>query len=259
MSLARVLAIAANVFREVIRDRILYLIALYALGLVLLAALLPQVAANTQDKILLDVGLGAIAIVGVTTAIVVGTTLITTEISKRTIYLLLVKPVTPADLIFGKHLGLTAVLGTVVGAMTLVYLLQLTLSGISYPWGSLLLSIGYTILELSLVVAIAILVSLLTGSLLAILMTLAVYLIGQLSPDLIALSQITDSPAMGRIVEVLYLVLPDLSRLNWRNQAVYGMDLLPDPATLAGHALYGVLYIILVLTLASAILSRREL
>ena len=259
MSLARVLAIAANVFREVIRDRVLYLIALYALGLMLLAALLPQVAANTQDKILLDVGLGAIAILGVAAAIFIGTSVITNEITKRTIYLLMAKPVSPADLVVGKHLGLTAVLSVLVGAMTLIYLLQLTLSEISYPLGSLLFAVSYTVLELSLVAAIAILVSLITGPLLAVLITLAVYLIGQLSPDLIALSQIADSPAMGRITDALYLVLPDLSRLNWRNQAVYGTELLPDPTASAGHALYGLLYIMLLLAIASTILGRREL
>ncbi|MGF1514789.1 MAG: ABC transporter permease [Elainellaceae cyanobacterium] len=257
MSLSRLLAIAVNVFREVIRDRILYLIGLYGAALLLLATLLPKVAANTQDKILLDVGLAAIALIGLATTIFVGTGLVNKEIARRTIYVLMAKPVSPVELVVGKHLGLTAVLGVLVGAMTAIYLLQLSFSGIAYPTGSLLLSAVYTLLELSLITAVAILFSVVTSPLLANLLTLAVYLMGQLSPDLIELSKLADGPTT-RLVESLYLVLPDLSRLNWRNQAVYGPDLLPEPGVLAGHALYGLLYIAVVLAIASGIFSRRE-
>ena len=253
------MAIAVNVFRQAIRDRVLYLVGLYAIGLVLLGALLPQVAANTQDKILLDVGLGAIALIGLATAIFIGTNAIPTEIRQRTIYTLLAKPITAIDIVVGKHLGLSAVVGVLVGAMTVVYLLQLTLSAVTYPLASLLIAVGYTWLELSLVIAVALLVSLVTGPLLAVLITLALYLIGQLSPDLVALSQLTESPLTRRIVDGLYLVLPDLSRLNWRNQAVYGLELMPTPLSLAGHALYSLLYIVVLLAIASAVLSRREL
>ncbi len=256
MSFRRLFAIATNVFREVIRDRILYLIALYAVALFAVAALLPQVAANTQDKILLDVGLAAIAFIGLATAAFVGTGLVHKEIAKRTLYALMAKPVSAAELVVGKHLGLTAVLGVLVGAMTLVYLLTLSLGGVSYPLWGLLLAVGYTLLELSLIAAVALLFGIVTGPLLATLLTLAVYLTGQLSPDLIKLSAIALSPAITRITDALYLVLPDLSRLNWRNQAVYGN--LPDPTALAGHALYGVLYTALILAIAVALFSRRE-
>ncbi|MGF1538746.1 MAG: ABC transporter permease [Elainellaceae cyanobacterium] len=258
MSFSRLVVIAVNAFREVIRDRILYLVALYGVGFVVLGALLPRVAANTQDKMLMDMGLAAIALIGLVTAILVGTGLVNKEITKRTIYVLMAKPVTSVDLVVGKHLGLTAVLGVLLAAMTVLYLGQLSLSGIAYPSGSLLLAVGYTLLELSLITAVAILFGVITSPLLAALLTLGVYLVGQLSPDLIELSELIDSPALTRLTNGLYLVLPDLSRLNWRNQAVYGLELMPEPAALAVHALYGLLYIVVMLAIASAILSRRE-
>ncbi|MEO0406987.1 MAG: ABC transporter permease [Cyanobacteria bacterium P01_A01_bin.135] len=258
-AVSRTVAIAANLFRQAVRARVLYLVGLYALGLVAAGALLPQVAANTEDKMLLDVGLGAIALIGLAAAIFLGTSAIPTEISKRTLYVLLAKPVTPAEIVVGKHLGLSAVLGALVAAMTLIYLLQLTLSATAYHLGSLLLAAGYTWLELSLMVAVALLASLVTGPLLAVLVTLAVYLIGQLSPDLVAFSQLTDSPLTRRLMEGLYIVLPDLSRLNWRNQAVYGPELLPEPLALVGHGLYGLLYMFVLLAIASLLLSRREI
>jgi hypothetical protein len=57
----------------------------------------------------------------------------------------------------------------------------------------------------------------------------------------------------------LYLVLPDLERFNLRNQAVYGTALLPDLPTLTGDLVYGVVYIALLLSLASLAFRRRPL
>ncbi|NJL21782.1 MAG: hypothetical protein HC895_14795, partial [Leptolyngbyaceae cyanobacterium SM1_3_5] len=65
----RVSVIAVNVFREVIRDRALYIVLLFALLLVAAAVLLPEVAAGTDGKILLDLGLAAIEILGLVVAV----------------------------------------------------------------------------------------------------------------------------------------------------------------------------------------------
>lgn len=128
MSIQRVLAIAINVFREVIRDRILYLIGLFAIALFILASLLPYVATNTQDKILLDIGIAAIGLIGLMTAIFVGTTLVNKEIEKKTVFVLLAKPVNLSEFIVGKHLGLSAVVAVLVAAMTLIYFAILILT-----------------------------------------------------------------------------------------------------------------------------------
>jgi ABC-type transport system involved in multi-copper enzyme maturation permease subunit len=82
---AKIWTIASNGFREVIRDRILYLIGFFALLLVLAWRILPQVAATTENKMLIDLGLAGINALGVIVAIFVGTGVINKEIEKRTI------------------------------------------------------------------------------------------------------------------------------------------------------------------------------
>ncbi|NEQ41372.1 MAG: hypothetical protein F6K40_36340 [Okeania sp. SIO3I5] len=54
----------------------------------------------------------------------------------------------------------------------------------------------------------------------------------------------------------LYVVLPDLSRLDLKNDAVYG--LLPSMATLVTNFGYALLYIMLVLSITIAIFARKE-
>ncbi|MBE9180733.1 ABC transporter permease [Oculatella sp. LEGE 06141] len=258
VSLSRIGVIATNVFREVIRDRILYLVGFFALLLIAATALLPEVAAGNEAKITRDLGLAAISLLGLVIAVFVGTGLVNKEIEKRTVYVLIAKPISRIEFVVGKHLGLTAVLAVLILAMTAIYIGVLTAYQIAYPLSSILLASLYILLELALITAVAILFGVFTSSLLATLLTFAVYLMGHFSRDLVALGNLADNPTIQRVTQSLYLVLPDLSRFDLKNQAVYGVQLLPSPTELVGSAAYGLLYIVLLLAIAVAVFSRRE-
>jgi ABC-type transport system involved in multi-copper enzyme maturation permease subunit len=245
-----------NVFREVIRDRVLYLIGLFAVFFVMTVRLLPEVAAATENKIILDVGLAAMSFLGLVIAVFVGTGLVNKEIEKKTVLVLIAKPLSRIEFIVGKHLGLSAVLAVLVTAMTLIYMTVLWLSQIPFPAFSITLSSVYLFLQLSLITAVAIAFGVFTSSLLATLLTFAVYLMGNLSRDLVALGTLTKNPAIVDFTKNLYLVLPDLARLDLKNQAVYGQ--LPSPDLLLLNAGYGLLYIIVLLAIATLIFSVRE-
>ncbi|ASC73499.1 ABC transporter protein [Halomicronema hongdechloris C2206] len=258
MSLARVGVIARNVFLEVIRDRILYLVALFALLLVAATLLLPEVSAGAQDKITLDLGLAAIHLLSVVVAVFVGTGLVNKEIEKKTVLVLIAKPVSRLEFVIGKHLGLVGVLAVLIGLLTVIFLAVLSLNRIDYPLGSLLISVAFMALEGMLLTAVAILFGVFTSSLLATLLTFAIYLMGHLSQDIVALGQLSENPSLQRLTDGLYLVLPDLERLNLRNEAIYGMELLPPLPELLGHLLYALVYTLLLLAIAIAIFSRRQ-
>jgi ABC-type transport system involved in multi-copper enzyme maturation permease subunit len=258
MHFARVLVIAQNVFLEVIRDRILYLIGLFAVLMTLAATLLPEVAAGTEDKIILDVGLAAINLLALMVTIFVGTGLINKEIEKKTVLVLISKPISRFEFILGKHLGLTAVMAVLITALTAVFMALLLIKGIGFPLGSLLVAIAFMLLEMVLLTAVALLFGVLTSSLLATLLTFAVYLVGHLSQDIIKFGQLTDSENFQRIAKGLYLVLPDLERLNFKNEAIYGMALLPGVGDLLINVLYALIYTVLLIALATNILARRQ-
>lgn len=256
MSFARIWAIASNGFREIIRDRLLYLIAFFALLLVLAVRLLPEIAATAEDKIFIDFGLGAIDLLSVIVAVFVGANLVNKEIDKRTVLVLIPKPLLRAELIVGKHLGLSGVLAVLTISMTAIYLILLSVRNINYPLGSILVATIYQFLQLCLLVAVAMVFGVFTSSLLAMLLTFGVYLMGNLSPDLIKLGSLSNNSGIQQLVQGLYLVLPDLSRLNLKNEAVY--SILPPPLTLLTNGVYGVFYTVLLLAIAVLIFSQRE-
>ena len=256
MNLNRTWVIAANVFREVMRDRVLYLIGLFALSMIASIRLLPEVAANSENKIILDLGLAAIALLGLVISVFVGAGLINKEIEKRTVLVLMTKPISRSEFIVGKHLGLSTVLVVLVGTMTALYMGILSLFHIPYPALSIGVSSLYLLLQLSLITAVAIGFGVFTSSLLAALLTFAVYLMGNFSRDLVTLGGLSKNLAIENFTRGLYLVLPDLARLDLKNQAVYGQ--LPGLDILLTNAGYGLLYIVVLLALSTLIFTFRE-
>ena len=256
MNPLRVWAVAKNGFQEIIRDRILYFISFFALLLILASRLLPEIAAGTDEKILLDFGIGSIALLSVVIAIFVGTGLINKEIEKRTLLMLIPKPITRSELIVGKHLGLLGVLTVTVVIMMLIYLGMLSLSSISYPLVPLSITAIYLLIELALLIAVAMVFGVFTSSILATLLSFGVYLMGHFSQDLVELGKISNNESIKNLTSGLYVILPDLSRLDLKNEAVYG--LLPNNTELLTHALYGVLYTILLLLIAMMMFAQKE-
>jgi ABC-type transport system involved in multi-copper enzyme maturation permease subunit len=256
VSLIRVWAVASNVFREVMRDRIFFTIGFYAVLMLVAARLLPEVANATQDKILTDFGAASASLLGVVIAIFIGTGLINKEIEKRTVFTIITKPINSFEFILGKHLGLSGVLAILVAGMTVIYLSVLSLSHINYQLVPLLLTSLFLFLELCVLTAAALLFGVFTSSILAILLTFSFYLVGHLSEGMVKLAGVTKNPAFQKFTDNLYLVLPDLSRFDLKNDAVYGI--LPQADMLWNSALMALVYTAALLLMTTVIFSRRQ-
>ena len=127
---------------------------------------------------------------------------------------------------------------------------------IPFSLSSILLSQAFLFLELAVLTAVAILFGVFTSSILATLFSFGVYFMGHISKDLLKLGAITKNANIETLTKSLYLVLPNLERFNLKNDAVYG--LLPANSELFSTLLYGILYIVLLLTIANLIFARRQ-
>jgi len=247
-------AIALNTFREAIRDRILYLLLVFALGLIGVSRLLSMLTVGNEEKIIKDIGLSAISLFGVLTAVFVGVSLVFKEIERRTVYTLLATPVRRWHFVTGKFVGLLLVLGMIVGLMSAALCGLLLLRG-EAPW-ALFPAIALILVELVVVTAFALLFSSLTNPILAALMTFAIYVMGHLTWSLQLLKgQLEGGLAVG-LVDFLYYAMPNLERLNLKAEVVHGLPLEPGSVTLG--VVYGLSYAVLVLGLACLVFERKE-
>ncbi|NMG58255.1 ABC transporter permease, partial [Geitlerinema sp. P-1104] len=145
----RILATAKNAFREVLRERILYLVGLYALLLILSLRILPPLSAGAHPKIFLDLALGSMEVLTLLVAAFVSTRSLEKEIQQRTLLVLISKPISRGELLIGKFLGLWGVLLLSLVIMALLMVGIAVLGGMSLPLGSLLISLLFLALKLA--------------------------------------------------------------------------------------------------------------
>ncbi len=251
---AAILAIALNTFREAIRDRILYLLLVFAIVLIGISRVLSLLTVGNEEKIIKDVGLSAISIFGALTAVFVGVSLVFKEIERRTVYTLLANPLSRWQFVCGKFAGLMAVLAMNVGLMSAALMLIVQLRGES-PW-ALLPAIGLILIELAVITAFALLFSSLTNPILAALLTCAVYVAGHLAWSLQLLQERFAGGFGQWFCGAVFAVMPRLDRLDVKMEVVHGIAL--QDGFLFWSVVYGLGYATIVMVAACVAFQRRD-
>ena len=255
ISPVRVSALAANTMREAIRSRVLYTLLFFAVLLISTGVLLSTLTYVEGDRMLQSIGLAAIRFFGAAIAIFVGIGLIHSEVERRTIYTILSKPISRAEFLLGKYLGLVATIWLQVLIMGLVFAGISLLAGAPLTTQHLLCLILAAV-ELALVVALATLFSSFTTPMLAAFFTAGLYVLGHLSRDLRDLGARSDVQSVRWVAKALHGVLPDLESFNLTTQALHALPVPGSEVTFA--LLYGAGYSALLLLLAVVVFERRD-
>lgn len=112
-----IVAIALNTFREAVRDRVLYTMLIFAVGLILFSLVLGRIAPQEQLRLTTDVGLAAISLMTVLLAIILGVTNLHKEIERKTVYFVLSQPIARWQFLVGKFLGMAWLLTATIAVM----------------------------------------------------------------------------------------------------------------------------------------------
>lgn len=260
--------IAINVFKESVRDKVLYNLVFFALLLIAASLLLGQLTAGQEVKIIKDLGLAATTVFGLFIAVFIGIGLVSKEVERRSIYALLVKPISRAQFIVGKYLGLVLTLTVNISVMAaaLYAVLAVTdwlaIEGVRQSWEApavdpqLFKAVLLILAQLALMTAIALLFSTFSSPLLSAALTFGLFIVGHFNTDLRNFEAVIDSRVLGVILEGLYYVLPNLAPFDVKAQVVHA-----QPVTWTYISLtlgYAVLYVGALLSGAVWIFSRRD-
>ena len=253
--MSRLVALAVNTFREAVRDRILYSILFFGVGVIVFSLALEEITIGDQAKVVRSVGQGAIDLFGSVIAMFLGVSLVWKELDKKTIYTILSKPIPRWMFILGKYLGLMLTLTVEVLVLLAIYC-GLMVAVQTFPPGVVFVSVGMLLLELMLLTAWATLFSSYSEPTTASAFTLAIFVIGHLADDIWLFGSQSDSEAVQSISRVLYWMLPNFEVFNTRAAAVHE---LPIPWEQVGAATgYGLAYTAAVLAAAMLIFQRRD-
>lgn len=265
--LKRIFAIASTGFKEGIRERILYLLLLFALLMLFSSYGLAALSMGEYIKVTQDVGLASIMIFGVLIAIFMGASIIYKDIEQKTIYTILTKPIKRSEYLIGRFLGLSSLVFVVTIFMTIIFfaiLLSFNRNVYYTQWsirtiftGDIILAIVYSYLSMLIVIAISIFFSTFTSPIVASIITFFVYIIGNGLDTIKSLVEKVHSEAAKVVLMALYYILPNFSNLNLRDLAIYAI--VPSATHQVMLIGYTVVYIAIMLILSAMVFNRKEM
>lgn len=249
-----ILTITKNTFKETIRDKILYGIVAFALLFLLSTVFFGSISLGEDIKVVKDFGLAGIYIFSVIITIFLGTSLIYKEIEKRTLYIIFSKPVSHFQFLLGKFFGLFLSVGLNIILMTIVHLVVVYFKGGGVDFLSLW-AIFLLIFEIGLFIAIAILFSTFSTPLAGAIYSVILLYIGHSLSTLHKYAEKSNF-AFKYLSDAVYYLFPNLEKFNLRNTVVHGI--IPSSSEIIYPTIYAILYISILLWLATISLKKQE-
>jgi len=256
-----VLTIAQTTFREALRRRVLNIILVFAVVSIGASRLFSWLSPGEEIKFILDMCSNSIRFFSMLIAVLLGASMIPTEIERRTIFSILSKPVGRTQFMLGKYLGALLTLLVNVAIMSALFLLVLFFKDkdrgyLLNPtlWKGILL----VLVEVGVLLAIAVAVSTVASTAFNVVFSFFVYFTGQMGgvfKELSAPTHVT-SPAVRVLMGLIYNLLPHFENFDLRQPLLLGD---PVPLVFMGKVIGGaVLYIGVVLAVGHLLFAQRE-
>jgi len=263
-------AIAQVTFKEGIRERVFLGVIVFSVLLFLGSGFVADLSIGNILKVTQDIGLSGLSFLGLFMAIFLSTSLIAKDLDKKTVYLVVSKPIARWQYVWGKFLGLCALTTFALAIGLIAFLISLfyfwkTAPLIQTPhiaWTKHLLAFIFLNFKMFLLIAIAIFFSsFCSSSLIAFFFSFMFYLTGAnlQNVKMILSSRLGEkvSPYLKAIFNFAYYFLPNLSLLDLKQAAVHNLPL--NESNLILVLIYALSYTMALLFGASFIFSKKEL
>ncbi|MEX1051875.1 MAG: ABC transporter permease subunit [Patescibacteria group bacterium] len=254
MNLQKAAVIAKNTFTETIRERILYVTLAFAAVTIIATLLAGSISLGQDLRVIQSFGLTAMLVFLLVIAVFVGAQMLQRETDRKTIYLTLSKPVSRETFYLGKFAGFCSVLAVCGGIMAAVLIGLLWIKSGSFPTAAVWATAAI-ILEAWLITALGMLFGSFATSLMSVIYTFGLIIIGHSATTLYIISQ-KSAPAVGYLLQTVYYLFPNLEKFNLRNDVVYALT--PDFSQALGIVGYFVGYTALLLVLGVLVFRRHE-
>lgn len=251
-----ILVIAQGTVVRQLRNKVLYLLILVCLCLVGVGSLYRILSLETEAKLMRDLGLAGISLIGMVIAVFIGSNEVGKELREGTLDALLAKPLGRDEFILGKYLGTLFVALINIAIITVGFLIIM-----SFYEGSLRLdlirAVVLNVFEVSVIISVAIFFTTFLPEAVSAVITFLIFVIGHGAHMLLLVSERTEMSVPRIAAKVLFYLIPNLHHFNIR--AAVGHEL-AIPGTYVGYAvIYGLCYTGMALCLSVLVFRRREL
>lgn len=264
-----ILGLAYITFKEGVRNRALMGIFIMALLAFMLTVTLTDLFMRDIVRVAASLSLSTISFAGLLMVIFIGTNLLAKDIDKRTIYMVISRPISRPQYVIGKFLGFCLLVVSAVAFLGVISSLPVFVAGLTYEnpqsmfsWGTYSLAIVFIAMKLILIASVIILFSSITStSFISLILTVGVYIIGSTNEVVKGLLDaqvegVAISPAMAVVIKVVYYAFPNLSAFDLKIQAIHGISV--AGSYIGWMVLYWMLYTGIMVAAGSILMQRRE-
>lgn len=249
-----ILMIAHNTYLEARHNKVLHIAGLFAAILILFSLFLGEVSLFQNEKIVKDIGLASISLLGVFIAIYLGVNSLYQDLERRTIYSIISKPISRREILLGKFLGMSLVLTSVVLMMTTYLYLVTSFIESKIDW-ALMPAVGLIIAELLIVAAIAVFFSSFSSPFLSAFFSAALFLIGRVSRELGDFGERSKNAVFKFFATGVQKIF-DLESFNLRTATVHKLPVYMEDFWYP--ILYGLFLVAILILISNELFARRD-
>ncbi len=249
------LNIAINTFREVTRNKFLYLIVIFAVLFILFSLSLWALSLGNSEKVIVDFGLAMIEIFWLLGVLFVGSQLLFNEIEWKTIFLILSKPLKRADFILGKFFGFSATILLIVLLQSFVFFWLLLIQWISID-GLIISALVFTFLKLEILLAIVLFFSTFMSTMLTIISSFLIYFISHSMTLILDMVMKTKNIFAIYAAKIFALIFPPLEAMNIKDYIWSFRDF--SALYIFSNIWYSLLYIGCIMIFTVCIFNRKK-
>lgn len=206
--------IALTTFRELIREKLFIIIVFISCLFILLSLALGNLSIFEYQRILADLGLGTMELSTLGLALFSGSYILNKEFEKQTCLILLAKPLSRAQFLLGKFIGLSFLMILNLSILTVV--LNFLFLNLEYFGNSLLIAINI-LMKCEVILALVLFLSVAIRPIISLLFGLSFYLYGHwINNAEFFLKQMKDQN-LNQYYKILELISPQFFRMNWKS------------------------------------------
>jgi len=261
-------ALSRNNLRAILRDRTLYAVLAVAFFILVLVPSMSTFSMRQVQELAISISLSASSFVLLIVSLLLGSSSIWKDVERRYLASVLTLPVSRVNYLLAKFISIGLFLVVCSAVLGLVSAIVVKLAATQYPseipvsWSLFVLALAGDAVKFILLSSVAILLSSVSTSFfLPFFGTIAIYLTGSASQEVYeyVLSQAGQdlSSSTLAVAKGAYYLLPNFAAFDFKVQAVYALDV--SMSSILYPLVYSIVYIGLVLSLASWAFNRRQL
>lgn len=247
--------IAINTFREIVRNKFLYLILFFAFVFILFSLILWQLTIAEDNKIIVDFGLAMIEIFWIIGVLFVGSQLLFKEIEWKTIFLILSKPIHRYEFILWKCIGFSITIALIILFQSLLFVSVLLFKEIEIT-SLILWSLLFTLFKLEILLGLVFFFSTFMSNMLTILVSVMIYFLSHSFSLILDMAYRTKDNSIIYLSQWLELFFPPFERLNTKDTIGTFSNFTLDFFLL--NSAYAIVYLCILLSFTVIIFNNKK-